>query len=60
MQEANADGGFTPDDLGPAPGQNEVGDEESEEGCETGGIPELQSGGADVDSIRQAPAGWWS
>ena len=37
--EMNADGGLLPDDLGPAPGQNEVGAEASEEGYGTGGMP---------------------
>ena len=64
MMAMGADGGFLPDDLGPAPGQYEVGDEASEAGYETGGtprprvIPQLQRGSAEVDRIRQGAAGW--
>ena len=62
--EMDADWGLLPDDLGPAPGKNDVGDEASEAGYETGGIrpptggPELQRGCAEVYSIRQGSAGF--
>ena len=36
--EMNPEGGFLPDDIGPAPRQNEVGADASDAGYETGGM----------------------